>query len=280
MPSRWFILAKGFGIGFVNTFSQTSKYIYKDVAEVLKYWKHHYRSKSQPIYRYRVLWILSCCPTFLVSLYLAKAAEPAGRRHDGLCWVCRSNPTTPPHWCLSAWGWFRSIFLWEVQVWKLFFKKHITKKQQQQSICCWSWLTFIQRRTSVLTHISARNWDFFLFCSPYRHQLPLGSYSGRRSDWLGCLPPGSHSDGVFCGLLRPTSPRRPGPRPESAVLVSFLRWPPPLVWCLACKKKKMQKLDWIVYNIIQRQHTVDYHPFIISILYFEFPVMIIFTELN
>ena len=57
----------------------------------------------------------------------------------------------------------------------------------------------------------------------YRYQLQLVSYSGRRSDWLGFLQRESHSDGVFCGQLEPISPHRPGPPPESAVLVSFLR---------------------------------------------------------
>lgn len=74
--------------------------------------------------------------------------------------------------------------------------------------------------------------------STYQLQQLLGSYWGRRSDWLGCLPPGSHLDGVVCGLLKPTSPNRPGSPHESAALVSFLRWPPPPVCHLALEKKQ------------------------------------------
>lgn len=51
-----------------------------------------------------------------VSVYLAEAAGPAGRPHDGLRWVCRSGPITPPHWCLSAWELSHSRFLWEGEV--------------------------------------------------------------------------------------------------------------------------------------------------------------------
>lgn len=64
----------------------------------------------------------------------------------------------------------------------------------------------------------------------YQHQRQLASYSRRKSDWQDCPLPGSHSGGVSCDRLRPTSPRRPWPPLGSAVLVSFLRWQQPPVW--------------------------------------------------
>lgn len=75
-------------------------------------------------------------------------------------------------------------------------------------------------------------WEQKLFPS-YQHQRQLGSYSGRKSDWQDCLLPGSHSGGVSCDRLKPTSPHRPWPPLGPAALVSFLRWQQPPVWQIA-----------------------------------------------
>lgn len=72
-------------------------------------------------------------------------------------------------------------------------------------------------------------WAQKLFPS-YQHQRQLVSYSGRKSDWQDCLLPGSHSGGVSCDRLKPTSPHRPWPPLGSALLVSFLRRQQPPVW--------------------------------------------------
>lgn len=98
--------------------------------------------------------------------------------------------------------------------------------------------SFVCGFTVVIVVFTVRGLCMFF---PYRHQLRHVSCSGRRSDWLGCLLRESHSDGVSCGRLKPISPRRPGPPLESAVLVSFLRWPPPPAWELVCKNTGVRR---------------------------------------
>lgn len=115
-----------------------------------------------------------------------------------------------------------------------------SEKTHKQLIFCCSSSSYVffskAQNKRVYTFV---NTLFFFFFS-YRHQLQLVSYSGRRSDWLDCLLPEPHSDGVFCGRLEPSSPRRPGPPLESAVLVSFLRWLPPPVCEMPCKNHSSQ----------------------------------------
>lgn len=93
---------------------------------------------------------------------------------------------------------------------------------------------------------------------PYRHQLQLVSYSGHKSDWLGFLQREQHSDGVFGGQLKPISPRQPGPPPESAVQVSFLRWPLPPAWgLLSTDKDKVRGQKHTINELLLRQTKKD-----------------------
>lgn len=103
------------------------------------------------------------------------------------------------------------------------------------------WESHFKKKGAICSFIVAK-WGLHVLIKtvcffPHRHQLQLVSCSGRRSDWLGFLPPEPHSGGVSGGRLKPISPRQPGPPLESAGLVSFPRWSPPPVWELGRKKK-------------------------------------------
>lgn len=138
--------------------------------------------------------------------------------------------------------------------WENNFKNNF--KNRHLFLCCYS--------VEQLGYI----WGLWVFCFfSYRHQLQLASYSGRRSDWPGCLLPGPHSDGVSCGRPEPISPRRSGPPPESAVPVSFLRWPPPPVWVLTCKNTRVrgQTVDISTFfqpDCLNSLHSINLNPLI------------------